>query len=470
MKRKTLYIIGALVLVVIILFILKGTGVIGGKEGIKVSIDKAGYRDIIQTVSASGKIYPEVVVSISSDVSGEIVDLPVREGDSVTKGQVVAKIYADIYSSIKTRSAAAVNQTQAQLANAKASLGAFKATLDQQKAAFDRNQKLYNLKVISKQEFEQAESAYQQALSNYKAAEQQINGGKYALQASQADYQQAVENLTRTTIGAPMSGYVTYLPVKEGERVVGTAQMTGTEIMRVADMDTMEVQVDVGENDVPKVFIGDTAIIEVDAYNDRKFKGIVTQIASSSQDLASAGASAATSGSSASQITNYTVHIRILKSSYQDLIRPRHPEHFPFRPGMSANVDIQTERSHHVLAVPIAAVTTQRDTAKAGHKGPASDSAAVASDTASVSKDAATAGNAHMNNAPDVVVFVLQKDGTVKAVPVKTSIQDDNYIEITSGLNEGEQVVSAPYTAISQLLHSGSKVKVVPKDQLFQAK
>lgn len=456
MKRSTLYIIIGLVLVILILLFLKSKGVIGGSDGIKVATEKATYRDIIQTVSASGKIYPETIVSISSDVSGEIVDLPVLEGDSVTQGQVVAKIYADIYSSIKTRSAASVNQTEAQLANAKASLGAYKAALDQQQAAYERNKKLFDLKVISKQEFEQAESAYQQALANYNAAKQQVNSGNYALQASQADLQQAVENLHRTTIAAPMSGYVTYLPVKKGERVVGTAQMAGTEIMRVADMDTMEVQVDVGENDVPKVFLGDTALIEVDAYNDRKFKGIVTQVASSSQGLA-AQQTAATTSSSASQVTNYTVHIRILRDSYKDLIQPDHPEHFPFRPGMSANVDIQTKRSNHVLAVPIAAVTVGSDTASAKNKKPTDST-----------KQQNAPGKSNMM-AKNEIVYVLQPDKTVKSVPVTTSIQDDNYIEVTSGLKEGDQVVSAPYTAVSQLLHNGSKVQVVAKDKLFEA-
>jgi HlyD family secretion protein len=464
MKRKTLYLIIALIVLVIILLVLKGTGVIGGKPEVKVSVEAAAYRDVVQTVTASGKIYPEVVVSISSDVSGEITDLPVKEGDSVTRGQVVTKIYADIYNSIKTRSAASVNQSQAQLANAQAALGAYKAALDQQKSAFDRNQKLYNLKVISRQEFEQSESAYQQALANYKAAEEQINSGKYALAASRADFQQAVENLTRTTITAPMSGYVTYLPVKKGERVVGTAQMSGTEIMRVADMDTMEVQVDVGENDVPKVFLGDTAVIEVDAYNDRKFKGVVTQIASSSQDLASATAGSAAS-SSASQVTNYTVHIRILRSSYEDLIQPAHREHFPFRPGMSANVDIRTKRENHALAVPIAAVTVQNDST-AQHGGSKADSSASGAGHADTAASAAPG----MPSAPAEVVYVLQKDGTVKAQVVTTGIQDNNYIVITSGLKEGEKVVSAPYTAITQQLQNGTKVKVVPRDQLFTAK
>lgn len=456
MKKKTLIIVIALVALVILLLILKGTGVIGGGDGIKVTTEKSGYRDIIQTVSASGTIYPEIVVSISSDVSGEITDLPVKEGDSVTKGQVITKIFADIYNSIKSQSAAAVNQSEAQLANIQAALKGYKATLEQQQASYERNKKLFGLKVISKQEFEQAEASYQQALSQFQAAEQQVNSNKFAVKASQANLQQATENLRRTTITAPMSGYVTYLPMKLGERVVGTAQMSGTEIMRIADMDTMEVRVNVGENDIPKVFLGDTAIIEVDAYNDRKFKGIITQIASSSQDIATANQqTAAASTSSASQITNYTVHIRILKSSYKDLIDPKHPEHFPFRPGMSANVDIQTKRKNHVLAVPIAAVTMQKNNPDS-------------TNNSGNNQQNATNSN-NTNNNPEVV-YVVQKDGTVKAVRVTTGIQDDNYIQILSGLSSGEEVVSAPYTAISQLLHNGSKVKVVSKNQLFETK
>lgn len=462
-KKKTRYIVGALLVILVLFIVLKKAGVIGAKKAVEVAVDKASYHDIIQTVSASGKIYPEVVVSVSSDVSGEIVDLPVVEGDSVTQGQVVAKIYADVYNSIRDRSEASVNQSQAQLSNAHAALAGYKASLDMQKASFDRNQKLYNLKVISRQEFEQSQSAYEQALSSYNAAEQQIKSSSFALKASQADLQQAVDNLHRTTIGAPMSGYVTYLPVKKGERVVGTAQMSGTEIMRVADMDTMEVQVDVGENDVPKVFIGDTALIEVDAYTGRKFKGIVTQIASSSQDLASQ-TTATGSSSSASQVTNYTVHIRILENSYKDLLDPAHREHFPFRPGMSANVDIQTKRHMHVLSVPIAAVTAAPDQAppstaaeKPGAVPKADTSKAPSTDSVATPKSGE-------------IVYMTQADGTVTPVAVATSIQDENYIEITSGLKEGDQVVSAPYTAITQELHKGTRVKIVPKAQLFKPK
>lgn len=442
MKKRTLYsILAILAILVVVLLVLKSKGIIGKGNGIEVAVDTASYKNIIETVSASGKIYPEVEVKVSSDVSGEIVDLPVKEGDSVTKGQVVAKIYADIYSSIRQRSAASVDQSQAQYANAQASLGSYKAVLAQQEAAFNRNKQLFQKKVISQQDFEQSESSYQSALANYKAAQQQVNALKYALQASKADLSQAVDNLHRTTITAPMSGYVTYLPVKKGERVVGTAQMAGTEIMSIADMKVMEAQVDVGENDIQKVFLGDTAIVEVDAYNDRKFKGIVTQIASSSGDLSSA--TAGSSNASAQQVTNYTVHIRLLKSSYQDLIDPMHPEHFPFRPGMSTNVDIQTERKSHVLSVPINAVTTrQLDSLKSG------------------------SGTAE-SGTPNEVVFVLKPNSTVHMQAVTTGIQDENNIEVLSGLKEGDRVVTAPYTAISKTLLQGSQVKVVSKDKLY---
>lgn len=446
MKRKTIYIVGALILLIVVLLLLKGMGVIGKEKGTKVAVTEVTYKNIVQTVAASGKIYPEVVVSISSDVSGEIVSLPVEEGDSVTQGEVVTKIFADIYNSMRSRSAAAVNQAKAQLANAKASQGVTEAALAQAKADFQRNKQLYEEKVISEQQYDEAYSTYQKALANYKASEQQIKSASFAVKAAQADLQQAAENLHRTTIRAPMSGYVIYLPVKEGERVVGTAQMAGTEIMRVADMSTMEVRVNVGENDVSKVYLHDTALINVDAYNDRQFKGVVTQIASSSQDIALQSANA-TALTTSTGVTNYTIHIRILKDSYKDLIDPEHPEHFPFRPGMSANVNIQTENKRHILAIPISAVTTREPETK-----PA--------DSVGVKKE---------EDEKAVVVFVLKNDDRVKKVAVETGIQDDYNIEIRSGLTEGEKVVSAPYTAISQFLKDSSKVQVVPKEKLFTA-
>ncbi|MHB1922082.1 MAG: efflux RND transporter periplasmic adaptor subunit [Chitinophagaceae bacterium] len=461
MNKKTLkIIIGTLVVLVVILLVLKSKGIIGKKEGIKVVVEKAAYRDVTETVSASGKIFPEVEVKVSPDVSGEIMDLPVQEGDSVTKGQVIAKIYADIYHSITQRSTAAVSQTKAQLADSKAALGSFKAKLDQAKSTFARDKSLVDQKVISRVEFEQAQSAYQSALADYNAAQEQINASKFAVETSQADLSQAEDNLHRTTIVAPMSGYISSLPVKKGETVVGTAQMAGTEMMRIADMNVMEVQVDVGENDIPKVDYGDTALIQVDAYNNRQFKGIVTKIATSSTGLSS---STSTSTSSAEQVTNYTVHIRILKDSYTDLIDAKNPRNFPFRPGMSASVNIETKTHHHVLTVPINAVTTRDTSTSMAPSGPGSGN-----NGGSTAPGTASTGETGPGQSPSQeIVFVLQKNGTVKWVVVKTDIQDDNYIEVTSGLKVGDEVVAAPYSAISKDLNNGSKVKVVTQDQLY---
>ncbi|GAA0532949.1 efflux RND transporter periplasmic adaptor subunit [Chitinophaga japonensis] len=459
MKKKTLYwIIGSLVALIVLLLVLKASGVIGKDEGTRVAVDKATARDIIEVVAATGKIYPEVEVKVSSDVSGEIVDLPVEEGDSVKKGQVLVRIYADIYGSQRDKAMAALSQSQAQMANSAAALNAYKAKLEQYKAAYDRNKELFAQKVVSRSEFESAESAYRSALADYNAAVQQVNSYKYAVASAQASLTEANKNLGRTTIVSPMHGIVSLLPVKKGERVVGTLQMTGTEIMRIADLSVMEVQVDVGENDIPRVKYGDTAVIEVDAYNDRKFKGIVTQIASSSKGAATASTTGTTS--SAEQVTSYIVHIRILNSSYKDLIDPSRPKNFAFRPGMSASVDIQTRRKKQALSVPINAVTTRE--VEVGQKDSIPKKAIAAEEGSPAAKAAAARKDTRE------VVFVLQKDNTVKQVEVKTGIQDDNYIEILSGLQPGDQVVSGPYAAVSRDLKAGKKVKVVPAAQLFE--
>lgn len=453
MKKKTLYwLIGILGSLVILLMVLKASGVIGKEEGIKVAVEKAANRNIIEVVTASGKIYPEIEVKVSSDVSGEITDLLVQEGDSVKKGQVLARIYADIYGSMVDKAAASVSQQQAQLANTTAALNSYKAKLAQSKAAYERNKELLSQKVISRSEFETAEATYLATQADYNAALQQINGNKFAIQSAKADLNEANKNLGRTTISAPMSGIISLLSVKKGERVVGTAQMTGTEMLRIANMSTMEVQVDVGENDIPKVKYGDTAIIEVDAYNNRQFKGIVTQIASSSKGAATA---TVTTASSAEQVTSYIVHIRILPESYQDLILPG-SRTFPFRPGMSASVNIQTRHVNNVLAIPINSVSTR-------------DSSNAHGDKDKKKQDDTTPGSsANTKVAVNEVVFVLQKDGTVKMVTVKTGVQDDAWIQILSGINEGDQVISAPYTAISRTLENGKKVKIVPKSELFE--
>ncbi len=467
MKRKTIYwLITGLVILIILLLVLKSKGVIGDQPGVQVSVDKPAFRNITETVSASGKVYPEIEVKVSPDVSGEITDLSVEEGDSVTRGEAIAKIYADVYNSIREQQLANVSQVEAQLANAQASLTGFKAKLDQAKATFARDQQLVAQRVISRVEYDQAQSDYQSALSNYNAAQDQIQSGQYAVASAQANLSQAEDQLHRTTIIAPMSGYVSSLLVKKGERVVGTAQMAGTEMMTIANMDTMEIQVDVGENDIPKVNYGDTANIQVDAYNERVFKGVVTKIATSSGAVAAAQTSGSSStGASADQVTNYTVHIRILRTSYQDLVNPNNPRHFPFRPGMSASVEIQTLTHRHVISIPINAVTTRTSASMAtAAPGPHPVQA-----KGSAPAPAASAAAAAPADSAQEVVFVVKSDGTVKMVPVKTDIQDDNNIEILSGIDTSEKIVVSPYSAISKTLSSGTKVKVVAQSQLFIA-
>ncbi|MBL7768635.1 MAG: efflux RND transporter periplasmic adaptor subunit [Flavipsychrobacter sp.] len=461
MNKKLVWILVIVVILIIALFGLKQAGVIGGEEGIKVTTEKVAKRTIIETVNASGKVYPEVEVKVSSDISGEIVELMVEEGDSVRKGQVLAKIFADIYLTQRDQVAASVRQQQALVDNSQAQLEALQSALSQAEAQFRRQEQLMKEKVISRAEFEQAENSYNTARANYNAGLQTIRANQASVASTRANLESANKNLGRTTIQAPMNGVISLLAVKKGERVVGTAQMTGTEMMRIADMDKIEVRVEVGENDIPKVHLGDSALVEIDAYNDRKFKGIVTQIASSSKALSSATATAVTN-----DVTNYEVRIRLLKESYQDLIDPSRPKNFPFRPGMSASADIQTKRKMDVLAVPINAVTTREK-----------DSDKAVNETRTSTAESGSNNNEQQENRRsistelDEVVFVLQADKTtVKRVKVRTDIQDITYIEILSGLKEGDEVVTGPYSLVSKTLKNNDKVKVVKKEELFETK
>ena len=458
MNKKLLWIIIGLVVVVILLVVLKKAGALGKEEGIKVSAEKAAKRTIIETVTASGKIYPEIEVKVSPDISGEIVELNVQEGDSVVKGQVLARIYADIYSTQRDQAAAVVTQQEAMTANSTAQLESLKSTLEQAQTTYDRQKKLADEKVISKAEFEQAETALRTAQANYHAAEQSIKSNQASVQSAQASLSRANKDLGRTTIVSPMSGVISLLDVKKGERVAGNSFNVGTEMMRVADMSVMEVRVDVGENDLPKVQLGDSALIEVDAYNNRKFKGLVTQIASSSKG------SAAGTAVSANDVTNYEVRIRLLPSGYQDLMDPKKPRQYPFHPGMNASADIQTKRHENALSVPINAVTTRE-------KG--SDKAVNSEKSSFDKKPDASADDSNVKPATsdlEEVVYTLQPDGKVKKVIVRTDIQDINYIEILSGIKDGDQVITGPYSTVSKVLKDGMAVKVVPKDQLFEKK
>jgi HlyD family secretion protein len=460
MNKKWIWIISGVVVLIVALLGLKKAGIIGKDEATKVAVEKATKKDITEIVTASGKVYPEVEVKISPDVSGEIVELKVLEGDSVTKGQLLAMVYADIYATQRDQAAAGVSQQLAQVENASATLGSFKARLDQAERQYQRQKQLFQEKVISKLEYEQSENTFLTSKADYAAAQQSIKSGQAAVASARASLQRADKDLGRTSVFAPMSGIVSLLNVKKGERVVGNSMMAGTEMLRIADMRVIEVRVDVGENDIPKVKIGDSAIVEVDAYNKRKFKGVVTQISSTSRGTG--GAVVTTSN----DVTNYEVRIRLNPASYADLLSSGNKKSFPFRPGMSANADIQTKTHANVLSVPINAVSTrdQSDTAAAGKEVKESKKSSMPEPEAG-----ATAPIKDLDRM-DEVVFVLQKDGTVKRVKVRTDIQDMNDIEIIEGLKEGDEVVVGPYTVVSKTLRTGTKVKVVKKEELFEVK
>lgn len=457
MRKRTWIIIISLLAVIILLAALKKGGVLGKDEGLKVATEKAARRSITETVNASGKIYPEIEVKVSPDISGEITELNVMEGDSVRKGAVLAKIYADIYTTQRDQASAIVSQEQARTENSRAQLPGLKASLDFAQKTYDRQKQLLDQKIISRAEFEQAQSNLQTAQASYNAALEGIRGGQASVQSARASLSKANKDLSRTAVLAPMDGVISLLNVKKGERVVGNSMMAGTEMMRVADMSRIEARVDVGENDIPKVSLGDSALVQVDAYNNRKFKGVVTQIASSSVLASAAGAA---SSATTTDVTNYKVYIRLLPSSYSDLIDPKRPKAFPFRPGMSASADIQTKTKSNVLSVPINAVTTRE-------RGNNNDAAVKKQEDAQKNEGVQQAEKTNVSSDLDEVVFVMQKNGTVKKQVVKTDIQDINYIEITSGLSDTAEVVTAPYTLVSKTLTDGMKVKVVPKEQLF---
>lgn len=460
MNKTLLYIIIGLVVLIVGLVLLKG--VLGGDSAIRVSAEKATLRSITEIVTASGKIYPEKEVKISPDVSGEVVELGVQqEGDSVHKGQMLARVYADILTNQRDQAAAQVNQQQALVSNMKDQLPGLKATMDMDKRALDREKQLLDEKVVSLSEYETAEGTYKAAAANYLAAIQTIRGNEAGAASARYNLDVAAKNLSRSTVTSPIDGVVSLLSIKKGERVVGNSMMAGTEMMRVADMSKIEAIVDVGENDIPKVQLGDSALISVDAYNNRKFRGVVTQIASSVSTSSGSSTTVSTN-----DVTNYKVHIRLSPDSYKDLIDPRRPKSFPFRPGMSASADIQTRTHKNVLSVPINAVAVrERNTDNAVLAN--ADEANSSNDNKSDAHQQATAGSP---DDLDEVVFLVAKGDTVRKVKVRTDIQDINYIEILGGIREGDMVITGPYSVGSKTLKNGLHVKVVPKDKLFEDK
>jgi HlyD family secretion protein len=461
-NNKLIYFLIVAIVFIIGLIYFRGQSKPMGEE---VVVDKVSKRTIKEMVGASGKVFPETEVKISSDVSGEIVELYVEEGDSVVAGQLLCKVDPDTYKSMVERGEATVNSSKAQVANSASGIARSKAQLIQAQAQLEqiklqlenqgdihnRNISLYKEGVISQADFENSEATLKQLQANFRSteanvktaeanvesAEQSKKAAEFSVKSAQASLKEMVTSLKRTTIYAPMGGIVSALNIEQGERVVGTAQMSGTEIMRIANLNSMEVQVDVSENDVLRVSLKDEVEIEVDAYLDRKFIGKVSEIANS----------ASNTGNSISlntdQVTNFIVKIRIVPESYKDIIQ--RGKEFPFRPGMSASVDINTETQKGVLSVPIQTVTTREGEQE---------------DENEENKEQSKKKNEEIKE----VVFVMSAD-TVKMVEVKTGIQDDENIEILSGLKEGEEVVTGPYSAISRKLKAGMQVRIEDKDK-----
>jgi HlyD family secretion protein len=448
--RNILIIVGALIVLGII---AKSAGWLGKKPGIEVAVEKASNRSITEVVSANGKIQPEVEVKISADVSGEIVELKVAEGQKVKKGDLLLTINPDLIQSAADRVAAALNQSRANLANAKARENQVKAVFTNIDESYKRSKKLFDQQAISASEFDAAKAQYEGAKADVEAAKQSVLAAEYAVNSAQASLKEANDNLGRTRIYAPTDGTVSKLNVELGERVVGTAQMSGTELLRIANLSEMEVSVDVNENDIVRIEMNDTANVEVDAYGERKFKGIVTEIANSSNTV---GVTMNTSD----QVTNFSVKIRILRESYTDLVDTARPHLSPFRPGMSATVDILTKTESNVLTVPIMAVTTRVIAGKEKKEEKnISDSEG----------EAQAIDNANEEGEVEEVVFVYS-EGKVRKVRVKTGIQDNDFIRILSGLKGGEEVISAPYSAISKILKDSMDVVLVEAAQLYTKK
>ena len=450
-KSKAKYIWYSLGGLILLFFIAKSMGLLSSEELQKVTVQKVEKRDIVETVSATGKVQPEMEVKISADVSGEIVELFVKEGDTVTKGQVLLKINPDLSQAAKDRAMAALNTAKANEANAKARMAQVNVQYLNGQVTFKRNEKLHKQGAISQAEFETAQTTFAVSEAEKDAAFQSAEAARYNVENARAALKEAENSLSRTTIMAPMDGTVSLLREEKGNRVVGTLQMTGTEIMRIANLSNMEVQVDVNENDIVKVSRGDSVDIEVDAYLDKTFKGIVTEIAKSANSLD-------VLGGSMDQVTNFSVKIRVLQSSYQDLVTASKPH--PFLPGLSANVEIKTGKVSGVLSVPIQAVTTREDSL--------SEEDARKKRIAALKDGKKKEGEEKKEEAKEFECVFVYADGKVLLRKVKTGIQDNEHIEIVSGLKAEDKVVVAPYRAIRTDLHHNDKVEQVSEDEVFR--
>ena len=430
MKKKTVYyMLGGAILLIIVLIMLSKAGILGNKEkGKEIEVAQVDAMTIIETVSATGKIQPEIEVKISSEVSGEIIDLPVKEGQVVKKGDLLVRINPDLYTSGLNRSVASLSGTKAGLSQAD-------AQFKEAKANYERNKTLFEKGIISKSDWDKAVSSYEVAQATKQSA-------YYNVQSASATVNEARDNLGRTTIYSPADGTISSLGVELGERVLGTQQMTGTELLRVANLNNMEVEVDVNENDIVKINVGDSAKVEVDAYLKKEFRGIVTSISNS-----------ASTALTADQVTNFKVKVRILKESYADLLEGKPANFSPFRPGMTATVDIITKRKENVLSVPISSVVVKSDTS------------ATAKPVVIKSKDDQNNNQkAPKSDKKFECVFVKEGD-KAKLRVIKTGIQDDTNIEVSSGLKKGDIVIVGPYATVTKDLNSGDLVYVKKDDK-----
>src|SRR5690606_32620369 len=424
------------------------------KQGTEVALEEATGRTIIETVSASGKIQPEVEVKLSSEISGEITVLNVKEGAQVKKGDLLMRIRPEIYESTVNQMAAALNQARSNTATAQARLNQYQAQLEGLEAAFNRTRQLYEDKVISNAEYDQAVADYQSMKAQVAAAQQEVDAARFNAAAAEARMKEASQNLDRTIIYAPVDGTVSKLNVEVGETVLGTSQMTGTELMRISNLSNMEVLVEVNEDDMTRLSVAATAASELDAFLGEELTGVVTEIASSANNIGSATDQIA----NIDQVTNFNVKVRILPEPYRHLMDRKSSDlPSPFRPGLSASVDIHTQVVHDAVSVPIQAVTIRDESGRSTSTESRPDQPQNEGDTQSGSKQDADQRKAKVKE----VVFVYNEaEGTVTMTEVVTGIQDDRYIEIRSGLEKGQQVVVSPFLAISKTLRDGSKVRV----------
>jgi len=447
-NKKIYWIIGILVVLIVVLIIGRKQGWIGKSKVVEVEFGKAVTGDIVEKVAASGTVQPVVEVKIAPEVSGEIIELNVEDGDSVTIGKSLVKIRPDAWLSQLERSEATLNQQRANVASAESGLLRARSTFIRAEADYKRQERLWNEKVISEADWQLARQNYEVSQTDLASAQQSLEGAKYIVKSTEAAVKEARENVRKTLVVAPMNGIVSKLNVKRGERVVGTIQMQGTEMLRIADLNAMEVRVNVNENDIVRVHLKDTVLIDVDSYanQNKQFKGIVTNIANTAKEKLSADA-----------ITEFEVRILVLRSSYEDLIRKG--IRYPFRPGMTASVEILTNRKSKILMVPLAAVTTRNPEADGVEDEKKDGEGETVSNRADDKKP-----DLSKKKSEKIVVFV-KEDDVARMKEVRTGISDYDNIEIISGIKEGAEIVTGPFLVVSKRLKDGDQVKLKEKEK-----